>query len=93
MGMNTHVVAFKPPNKKWQEMKAVYDACKKANIAPPDEVAEFFDDKPPDENGVEIKPDGSWGREWSNGKGKQGFEIFIDKLPKDVTVVRFYNSW
>ena len=47
MGMSSHVTGFKLPDEKWKKMKAIYDACKVANISPPQEVNEFFDYSPP----------------------------------------------
>ncbi len=54
MSMSTYVIGFKPPDSKWKEMKAIYDACEKGKISPPEEVIEFFDGEP-DINGVEVK--------------------------------------
>ncbi len=52
MSMSTHIVGFRPPNEKWKQMKAVYDACVKAEIDAPSEVRKFFNDEPPDPEGV-----------------------------------------
>lgn len=99
MGMSTHVVAFKPPDEKWQAMKAVYDACNAAGVDPPSDVIAFFNDSEPDESGVEISSRGpgykllDWCREWDDGNGRAGYEVVIEKLPKDVSIVRFFNSW
>ena len=35
MSMSTHVVGFHPPDEKWKEMKAAWDACMAANVNPP----------------------------------------------------------
>lgn len=91
MGMSTHVVGFKPPNEKWRKMKSIYDACEEAGVTAPDEVYDFFEDCKPDPAGVQVdlkkvvKP---WHDECSDG-----FEIDLKALPKDVTVIRFFNSW
>lgn len=96
MGMSTHVVGFKPPDDKWRKMKAAYEACQMAGIDPPEEVEDFFDGEPPDDNGVEIDEsalaESGALREWKD-EYREGFEIDVPKLPPDVTVVRFYNSW
>jgi hypothetical protein len=96
MGMSTHVVGFKPPGAKWRQMKAVWDACQAAGIEVPDEVDVYFDGGPPDPAGVEVgiedlRAAGAL-RDWGNNHA-DGFELDVAKLPKDVTVVRFYNSW
>jgi len=96
MGMSTHVVGFKPPDEKWKKMKAVYDACAAAKIVPPKEVGEFFGFNNPDENGVEVRENdlvkAGCLKPYAT-QGQSGFEIDITKLPKDVTIVRFFNSW
>lgn len=96
MGMSTHVVGFKPPDEKWQRMKAVYDSCQAAGISVPRMVEAFFEGVPPDPNGVEISErelrDCGAVREWTDGNG-EGYEVITSKLPKDVTVIRFKNSW
>lgn len=89
MSMSTHVIGFKPPDAKWKKMKEVWDACEKAGIDPPKEVSEFFNYENPDENGVEVELDAA---EWGDD-GRQGYEIEVSKLPKGVTIIRFYNSW
>jgi hypothetical protein len=43
MGMSTRVIAFRPADEKWKEMKDIYDACYKAGIRLPEEVDDFFD--------------------------------------------------
>jgi len=96
MSMSTHVVGFKPPDAKWQRMKAVWDACDHAGVPPPPEVMAFFDGEEPDVNGVEVTEDalircGAL-REWHDD-GRDGYEVLVEKLPADVKVIRFYNSW
>jgi hypothetical protein len=54
MGVNTHVVAYKLADEKWQAMKAVYDSCLDAGVSIPDQVLKFFNYNRPDSNGVEI---------------------------------------
>lgn len=90
MSMSTYVVGIKPPDDKWKKMKAVYDACKNAGIETPDEVDEFFNYEIPDQAGVVVEIDEL--REWEEDTS-DGYEIDIEKLPKDVKVLRFYNSW
>jgi len=94
MGMSTHVVGFKPPDDKWKKMKAVYDACQKAGINPPEEVFNFFGgSSEPDDQGVEVAIQKLPCTKKFSSESKQGFEIDLKKLPPDVTVIRFYNSY
>ena len=92
MGMSTHVVGFKPADDKWKKMKAVWDACNDANTDVPRDVARFFDEQyPGDRPGMAVdirEAITKWGDESSSG-----YEVDVTKLPKDVTVVRFFNSW
>lgn len=96
MSMSTHVKGFKPPDEKWLAMKKVYDSCKAAGIDPPHEVSRFFDHDEPDDKGVEVSEKKlmecgalkRWGEEM-----REGFELDVTKLPPDVKVIRFYNSY
>ena len=93
MSMSSHVIGFKPPDEKWQKMKAIWDACLAAEVDVPEEVEDFFDGEPPDSAGVEVKlEDTPCCKDWG-ADGCSGFEIDITKLPKDVTVIRAFNSW
>jgi len=93
MSMSTHIIGFRPPDKKWKEMKKVYDACIEARLEIPKEVDEFFGGEEPDESGVmlEIEEDEAV-EEWSDDM-RQGFQVDVTKLPKDLKYIRFYNSW
>jgi len=92
MSMSTHVIAFRPPDKKWHRMKAIYDACVAGDIEIPDEVEDFFNGEP-DEKGVEVEID-KIVEDWDDGCGSgSGYQIELSKLPKGITVLRFYNSW
>ena len=96
MGMSVHIEAFRPPNEKWKRLKAVYDSCVAAGIDPPDDVAEFFNYEGPDNAGVKLCLDYPQVHEclseW-RGEASSGYEIDLTKLPKDITILRFYNSW
>lgn len=101
MGMSSHVVAIRPPDEDWRRLKAVWDACEAAGVAPPQVVKDFFGGEAPDPRGVLVEndweasrrsPDERWVEEWSSDNGS-GFEVRIDKLPPGVKVVRFFNAW
>jgi hypothetical protein len=91
MGMSTHVKGFRPPDEKWRQMEKVYSACMKAGIEIPEEVEKFFDYEEPDECGVEVEIKEAT-CEWCDDS-REGFEIDLKKLPSDVTIIRFYNSY
>lgn len=88
MAMSTHVVGFVPTDERWQQMKAVRDACAAAGIKPPAEVDRFFGGKEPDPAGQDVEiPHRGWQDEY-----RQGLEIRVEDIPENVKVVRFYNS-
>lgn len=95
VSMSTHVAAIRPPDERWEQMKAVWDTCKAAGIQPPREVDAFFEGEDPDPAGVvidlEVGSDGV--REWTDEVHRQGIEVDLSALPSDVRVLRFYNSW
>ncbi len=94
MAMSTHVNGIKPPNDKWREMKAVYDACQAAGIAIPKDVSNYFGHSQPDEKGVLLSQRelGDAVTEWDT-EMQNGYEVDIAKLPKDVVIIRFVNSY
>ncbi len=91
MGMSMHVVGFVPPDEKWEKMKQAYYACKELGINPPNEVDQFFNNVAPDPNGVKVNIEAAT-KEWSD-EDRKGLEVEVDKIPKHVKVIRFYNSW
>lgn len=92
MGMSTHVVGFRPADPTWRKMKAAWDACVEANIEIPDELYRFFDgESPGDKPGMEVKIEQAVSK--YQGEGCNGYEVNLQKLPTDVSVVRFYNSY
>jgi len=99
MSMSSYVEAIRPPDAKWSAMKAVWDACKAAGTTVPAEVDGFFNGEPPDATGVVVKHVSGCSSklpEWVTAVRRDmedGFEVDITKLPKDVTVLRFTNSY
>ncbi len=91
MSVSTHVYGIRPPDDTWRRMKAIWDACQAANIDPPEEVADFFDETSPDPAGVIVALD-TVAREWRDDM-KDGFEIDLADLPAGVKTLRFVNSY
>lgn len=94
MGMSSSVKGIKPPDETWKKMKAVWDACVTAGIETPVEVDEFFGWENPDKEGVIVNRDklGDAVEEY-NDEYSSGYQVHIDKLPKDIKIIRFTNSW
>jgi hypothetical protein len=87
--MSTHVTGYVPADEKWQQMKAVFDACTAAGVPVPDEVSRFFGYTAPDPAGVEVDlPVRPWGNITSSG-----YELDVDAIPEHVKIIRFFNSW
>jgi hypothetical protein len=92
MSESTHVVGFRPADEKWNKMKAVWNACESAGVEIPKEAMDFFDSVAPgDRPGAEVEL-GEALQEWEDDS-RQGYELDVTKLPPDVKVIRFYNSW
>jgi hypothetical protein len=95
MGMSTSVYGIIPADEKFRKMKAIYDLCEEQGIDIPDEVEDFFDGERPDENGVKIYLTRHEAvKEYSNSEyAEEGYNIQLDKLPKDIKIIRVVNSW
>jgi hypothetical protein len=91
MSMSTHVVGFRPADEKWKTMKAIWDACEDAGVQIPKEVEKFFGYETPDDSGMDVDL-GNALTEWSD-ESREGYELDVTKIPKDLTIIRFYNSW
>jgi hypothetical protein len=91
MSMSTHIYGFRPPDEKWKKMRVIWDACVEADIPVPKQVCNFFGDDIPNSAGVQvdIKKAVSPIRQDMT----DGFEVDLTKLPKDVTKLRFVNSY
>jgi hypothetical protein len=88
----TFVVGFRPPDETYSRMKVSYDCHCELDRDPPHQVRDYFGLMGwPDEAGAEA-PRGDGLREWE-GCMSAGYEIDLDKLPKDVKIIRFINQW
>lgn len=93
--MSTSVIGIIPADDKFKKMLSIYKSCKDIKIAPPIEVLDFFHGETPDESGVKIHlsyPEHDGVKEYQNDYSS-GYEIEIDKLPKNIKFVRVVNSW
>lgn len=92
MGMSTYVVGFQPADEQWDKMVASRKACLAAGVPVPTEVDNFLGEEPDDSPGREINIRCAESK-WNDGNSRQGIEIDISKLPKNVKIIRFVNSW
>ena len=92
MSMSTHVVGYRPRNEEWDRQAAVWAACKAAGVEVPPATAAFFDHTDPTGlPGMEVGIKGAvtpFSTDYQHG-----FDVDLTKLPKGVTVLRFYNAW
>ena len=91
MSMSTHVEGVRPPDETWQRMKAAYDACVAAEVPIPMDVLAFFDDAPPDPDGIVVSLDDVAQPYWA--QESEGFTVQLADLPGNITAIRFYNSY
>ena len=91
MGKTTYVIGFRPPDAKYQKLRAVYDACEAAQIEAPEYVQEYFNYEPPSEHGVEVDL-GDAVRNY-NADMQERYEVDLGKIPMNVHVIRFVNSY
>jgi hypothetical protein len=90
--MSTHVVGFQLRDENWERHEVVWKACCAAQVSIPPETLLFFGHEDPiDKPGREVDIRSAVQR--MVRAGSEGYDVDITKLPKNVTVVRFYNSW
>jgi len=95
MSHSAHISGFKPPDDEWQRMKAVFDACRNADIDVPSNVVKYFGYLDPDDAGVSVSQ-----KEMEmiclskyQTDDVEGFEINVKLIPKDIKIIRFYCSF
>lgn len=98
MGMHSYVKGVKPADAKYRKMQAIYEQCEAADVSIPKEVDDFFNGERPDPKGVVVSLNPSAKgpvQEWRDEQNEmlEGFEVDITRLPKDVTIIRFINSY
>ena len=95
MGMSTgHIKAFIPDtDPEYQKHLRIYKLCEKENVSLPKETFDYFDgcDVPLDKLIVKLKENTHY-KKWSEDM-EEGVEIFLNKLPKEISVIRVYNSY
>ena len=93
MSRYSYVVGIVPPDEKFLQMKAVYNACKEAGVPVPNDVDVFFNGEKPDDSGVKISLRGHPSVSEYRADSEDGLEIVISDLPPNVKIVRFVNSY
>jgi hypothetical protein len=97
MSMSTYIQAFRDFDSKWNEMMKIKLLCDKNKISYPKEVSDYFGEEAEESqsyleqelNKIDTK---KWTKEW-NEDSRQGFEIEVKDIPKEVKTIRFVNSY
>jgi hypothetical protein len=84
-----------PPDDKWNKMFQIYSACAALEIAPPNEVLEFFEYRK-NLKTIEALPFIKKQIPHIKGDDQESeiwYEIKVEDIPKDVKVVQFVISY
>lgn len=85
-------IGLVPPDERWKDMKAIWDACKVAGVEPPEEVHNFFRGSEPEPSGIVVDiPQRPYSYSDKFGEHTIGIEIRVDDIPENVKLIRFYN--
>lgn len=95
MSMSTYLVGFvSPENENYKKHSKVLIACIEAGISElPKETSEFFGSKYPEKYLLEEKLEIKIPMHEYSDDSRQGFEVIISEIPKEVNKIRFVNSW
>jgi hypothetical protein len=92
MSMNTFVRVVYQHNSVWSRMKEAYEACNRAGIDIPPEVAAYFNHEPPRGDGPSETLDAVALKRYTEDM-QEIFEVDLSKLDKDVEKIVFINSY
>jgi hypothetical protein len=97
MGMSRHIQAFIPEtDEEFKKHKKILLMCLEHKVSLPKETAEYFGSNDAEEYlldeklQIELEKDVHY-KEWSD-ESCEGFEVDLSKLPKEVTILRFFNG-
>lgn len=82
---DAEVIGIIPADEKYNEMKAIYDACRKNKVRIPAEVDDFFDGCSPNGIGMEMSVPYTEGQT----DGYSYITIDIQSLPENVRFIQF----
>ena len=86
------IKGYRGKDAEWKKMEKVWYACEEAGIGTPKEVDEFFGWEPPSiacGKEVDIKE----AITILDADMIEGWNVDISKLPKEVKIIQFYNSY
>lgn len=88
MSLTISVYGIKPPDERWWQMKAVYDACCAANLALPEAVSTYFEYGDPDPKGVVV----TIPYEEGQTDDSDTYDVELTTLSPDIKIIRFALS-
>lgn len=91
MSMVSCIQGLKPKTEEYEKKLQIYKLCKEMNINPPREIEEFFDGEVC-EAGIITELPADALMEYGDDC-REYFEVDLTKIPKDVTKIRFVNSY
>lgn len=92
MSINTYVQGLKPKTNEYQIKLDIFISCKKLNIEPPKEIKDFFYDWEICEEGIVTELPKESVREYTD-EYRDFLEVDLTKIPKDISKIRFVNSY
>jgi hypothetical protein len=88
MSVDTVIKGLIPVDEKYKKMLSVYRQCEELDIEVPDEVATFFDDREPDDDGMQVDIDSAMTGDIDH---EGGVIIDLDKLPPNIRKIKVEN--
>lgn len=92
MSMSAYIQGLKPKTEEYEKKLNIYKSCKELNISVPQEILDFFDGEVCEEGIITEIPKEAI-REYADDCCRDFFEVDLTNLPKDVTKIRFVNSY
>lgn len=95
MSKTYSVIGYRPADERWDLMKDIWNACRKANVPIPRDVEDYFDGEDPNgKPGMEVYLVNFAGAvKEIHSEGSHSYQVDLSKLPKDIKFVRFEISW
>lgn len=97
MSMSTHITAFRDMDGEFARMLEIKTFCDTHKVSYPSEVNAYFKGDA-DSSEDELRDEfleidlGDACSEWTS-RSAQGYEVDVTKLPPEVKIIRFFNSW
>lgn len=90
MSCSLTIVGYQPPDERYRQMAAVFDACAAADIEVPRAVLDFFGGRYPDHTGRQVDLSAIL-RPWVD-EYRGGVEFDLAQIPAGVRVIRAHVS-